>query len=204
MKKIKKVLNRQLNQGSTQGSMGKRRKSSKKGTTMAENVVIVPSSAEKGMTLKNPTYKKQRNNENNEDPEDHQSPLRSIFCLKKIVDMKRVEETEDCFILDFNPFNSIDIAKLSAVNDGDEADLSVVAEKGQVACRDYPHSRHLCLQFPFDTTPHDRHCHLCYCYVCDSAAPCEFWVLHCDASEHVETWKSQRQVRIPKGQPSRF
>ncbi|MBA0768741.1 hypothetical protein Gotri_017521 [Gossypium trilobum] len=142
--------------------MGKRRKSSKKGTAMAKNVVIVPSSAEKGMTLKNPTYKKQRNNENNEDPEDHQSPLRSIFCLKKIVDMKRV------------------------------------------ACRDYPHSRHLCLQFPFDTTPHDRHCHLCYCYVCDSAAPCEFWVLHCDASEHVETWKSQRQVRIPKGQPSRF
>lgn len=99
---------------------------------MAENVVIVPSSAEKGTTLKRPTYKKQRNNENNEDPEDDQSPLRSIFCLKKIVDMKRVEESEDCFILDFNPFNCIDIAKLSAINDGDEADLSVVAEKGQV------------------------------------------------------------------------
>ncbi|KAE8662722.1 caffeic acid 3-O-methyltransferase-like [Hibiscus syriacus] len=72
------------------------------------------------------------------------------------------EETEIALSLILNPFNPIDIAKLSAANDGDE--LSMVAERGQVACRDYPHSRHLCLQFPFDSTPHDKHCDLCYCY----------------------------------------
>ncbi|KAE8712345.1 Nascent polypeptide-associated complex subunit alpha-like protein 2 [Hibiscus syriacus] len=188
--------------------------------------------------------------------------------------MKRVEETDDCFILDFNPFNPVDVAKLSAVNDGDvDEELSVVAERGQetdsfknrekfqiwhlipvhalmiletrircagfivsvilqydlqlhtlqlykkstgtpmkksntdlllkfleqpdlVACRDYPHSRHLCLQFPFDTTPHDKHCDLCYCYICDSAAPCECWTTHFHAAEHVADWRSQRLVKI--------
>ncbi|XWS50258.1 hypothetical protein CRYUN_Cryun12cG0072900 [Craigia yunnanensis] len=47
--------------------------------------------------------------------------------------MKRIEETEDCFILDFNPFDSIDIANLSVTNDGDDVDLSVLAEKGHVS-----------------------------------------------------------------------
>lgn len=28
----------------------------------------------------------------------------------------------------------------------------------QVACRDYPHSRHLCLKFPFNKTSHESHC----------------------------------------------
>ncbi|KAL1206565.1 hypothetical protein V5N11_027133 [Cardamine amara subsp. amara] len=32
---------------------------------------------------------------------EEESPLRGIFCLKKRQDMKRFEETEDCFILDF-------------------------------------------------------------------------------------------------------
>ncbi|XWS61430.1 hypothetical protein CRYUN_Cryun07bG0125000 [Craigia yunnanensis] len=178
--------------------MARRPKPSKR-EAMAEKVVIEisPSSAEKDTRLRNSTSKQK---ENEEEPEDG-SPLRPIFCLKKKVDMKRIEETEDCFILDFNPFDSIDIAKLSVTNDGDDVDLSVVAEKGQVACRDYPHSRHLCLQFPFDTTPHERHCDLCYCYVCDSAAPCKCWKAHCHASEHVDDWKSQRNLRILKLRP---
>ncbi|XP_056162936.1 RPM1 interacting protein 13-like [Syzygium oleosum] len=50
-------------------------------------------------------------------------------------------------------------------------DLVVIAEKGQVVCRDFLHSRHLCQKFPLATTPHERYCELCYCYVCDSAAP---------------------------------
>ncbi|MBA0835285.1 hypothetical protein Goarm_007572, partial [Gossypium armourianum] len=116
--------------------------------------------------------------------------------LKKNMDMM-----EDCFILDFNPFDSMNIAKLSFTiqdahddADDDDDDLTVVAEKGKVACRDYPHSRHLCLRFPFDKTPHEKHCYLCYCYVCDSVAPCEFWTIHSHASEHVEDWKSQREL----------
>lgn len=28
----------------------------------------------------------------------------------------------------------------------------------QIACRDYPHPRHLCAKFPFGSTPHERHC----------------------------------------------
>ncbi|KAE8730720.1 caffeic acid 3-O-methyltransferase-like [Hibiscus syriacus] len=166
---IKKELDKILKQH--KDLTPKRRKSSKRETPTADKVVTVLSSAEKDTPLKKPTHIKK--GENKDDPVD-ESPLRSIFCLKKIVDMKRVEETEDCFIHDFNPFNSVDVAKLSAANDGDvDEELSVVAERGQVACRDNPHSRHLCLQFPFDTPPHDRHSDLCYCYVCDSAALCE-------------------------------
>ncbi|KAE8732216.1 Nascent polypeptide-associated complex subunit alpha-like protein 2 [Hibiscus syriacus] len=72
--------------------------------------------------------------ENKDDLVD-ESHLRSIFCLKKIVVMKRVKETDDCFILDFNPFNPVDVAKLSAANDGDvDEELSVVAERGQETC----------------------------------------------------------------------
>ncbi|XVF53274.1 hypothetical protein PTKIN_Ptkin05aG0086400 [Pterospermum kingtungense] len=158
---------------------------------MEENEVIEisPSSTEKYAWLKKPK----------KEGEENRSPLRPLFCMKKNMDMKLIEETEDCFILDFNPIDSVDIAKLPLTNDTDDVDISVLAEKGQVACRDYPHSRHLCLQFPFDTTPSDRHCDLCYCYVCDSAAPCEKWMTHCHATEHDEYWKSQRYARIEKG-----
>lgn len=64
---------------------------------------------------------------------DDGSPLRPIFCLKKQTDLKRIEEAEDCFILDFEPSDSIDIAKLSVAQGGDDVDLSVIAEKGQVS-----------------------------------------------------------------------
>ncbi|XVE58256.1 hypothetical protein DITRI_Ditri04bG0155800 [Diplodiscus trichospermus] len=178
--------------------MARRRKSIRR-QTMAEKVVI-EISAEKDTRLKDLTCQQ---GENKAEPDDG-TPLRSIFCLKRKMDMRRIEETEDCFILDFNPFDSTDIAKLAVTNDGDDVDLSVVAEKGKVACRDYPHSRHLCLQFPFDATPHERHCDLCYCYVCDSAAPCKCWMAHCHASEHGEGWKSQRKLRILKLRPRKL
>ncbi|KAE8694295.1 Nascent polypeptide-associated complex subunit alpha-like protein 2 [Hibiscus syriacus] len=111
--------------------MAKRRKSSKSETPMAEKVEAVLSSAEKDTSIKKLTHER-KEKKNKYDPVDG-SPLRSIFCLKKIVDMKRVEETEDCFIIDFNLFNPIDIAKFYAANNGDVDDeLSVVAERGQV------------------------------------------------------------------------
>ncbi|MBA0657267.1 hypothetical protein Goklo_009565 [Gossypium klotzschianum] len=170
-----------------------------------KEVIVISSSPEKDRMLSNISCKQE---------DDDGSTL-----LKKNMDMM-----EDCFILDFNPFDSMNIAKLSftiqdAHDDDDDDDLTVVAEKGKVclysfclygyyvvACRDYPHSRHLCLRFPFDKTPHEKHCYLactiktlfyfsfCYCYVCDSVAPCEFWTIHCHASEHVEDWKSQREL----------
>ncbi|PNX97351.1 hypothetical protein L195_g020579 [Trifolium pratense] len=67
---------------------------------------------------------------------------------------------------------------------------------GPVALRDYPHSRHLCIKFPFKTTARESYCDKCYCYVCDSAAPCKYWTTgnHCSA-ESAGYWKDQRKVR---------
>ncbi|KAL4281304.1 hypothetical protein GQ457_03G006240 [Hibiscus cannabinus] len=152
-----------------------------------EVIVISSSSSEEDTRLSNSITCKQEL----EDEEE----LKPHICLKKNTDM------DDCFILDSNPFDSVDIAKLS-ITIGDDDDLSVVAEKGKVACRDYPHSRHLCVRFPFDETPHEKHCVLCYCYVCDSEAPCEFWEAHCHASEHAEHWKSQRNSTILRVRPA--
>ncbi|KAJ7965231.1 28 kDa ribonucleoprotein, chloroplastic [Quillaja saponaria] len=140
--------------------------------------------------------------------ESEESPFRAIICLKNRDDVQRFEETEECFILDFDPFESVDLSKLSMkekitvgdhdTNTDNDSDLSVIAEKGQVACRDYPHSRHLCLKFPFETNPHESYCKLCYCYVCDSAAPCKYWtdpiIAHCHASESVGDWKLKRTL----------
>ncbi|XP_059669758.1 RPM1 interacting protein 13-like [Cornus florida] len=128
------------------------------------------------------------------------TPLRPIFCLKRKTDMKEFEEKEDCFILDFDPDDAIDIPKLAVTRDFDDSDspdLSVVAEKGQIACRDYPHSRHVCVKFPFEKTPHESYCELCYCYVCDLAAPCKCWLGprgHCHAIDN-EGWKLHRRLK---------
>ncbi|TKY74006.1 31 kDa ribonucleoprotein [Spatholobus suberectus] len=130
------------------------------------------------------------------------SPIRAIACLNRIDDMRRFEETEDCFILGFDPSStSVPLScDSSAPHHHAEDDLSVIAEKGQVACRDYPHSRHLCLKFPFKTTPHESYCEMCYCYVCDSAAPCKDWTgWHCNA-ESGGFWKNERNM---KKQPPR-
>lgn len=44
----------------------------------------------------------------------------------------------------------------------------------------------------------------CYCYVCDSAAPCKCWKTHCHASECAEDWKSQRKLMILKLRPRKL
>ncbi|XP_065853464.1 RPM1 interacting protein 13-like [Euphorbia lathyris] len=131
--------------------------------------------------------------------DEESSPLRPIFCLKTKMDTKPFDDAFDCFILDFDPSDPIKrcISNLSLSFDGE---ISVVSEKGQVACRDYPHARHMCVQFPFEKTPHESFCNLCYCYVCDSAAPCKYWndpkSAHCDASDHTDSWKSLRNSRV--------
>ncbi|KAJ8749069.1 hypothetical protein K2173_013676 [Erythroxylum novogranatense] len=103
---------------------------------------------------------------------------------------------DDCVVLDRDP--DIPVATVNdADSDGD--DLLIVGQKGQVACRDYPHSRHLCAKFPFSSTPHEKHCVLCHCYVCDSVAPCTYWgtglssIDHCHATDKQQMWKIQRE-----------
>ncbi|CAK9133434.1 unnamed protein product [Ilex paraguariensis] len=106
------------------------------------------------------------------------------------------DEDDDCVVLDGDPDKPMAIENDSGA---DSDDLLVVSEKGQVACRDYPHPRHLCVKFPFTSTPHDRHCDQCHCYVCDSLAPCIHWgtgvsgVDHCHATDKEELWKVKRK-----------
>ncbi|PSR94898.1 Zinc finger CCCH domain-containing protein [Actinidia chinensis var. chinensis] len=104
---------------------------------------------------------------------------------------------DDCVVLDGDPDKPAESE--NNWGGGDSDDLLIVGEKGQIACRDYPHSRHLCVKFPFNSTPHERHCHQCHCYVCDSLAPCVNWgngtsiVDHCHATDKDEIWNLQRQ-----------
>lgn len=62
------------------------------------------------------------------------SPLRSIFCLKNWASVKEIEEKEEYFILEFDPYDSLDYDfKLSIskhVEDTKASDLYVIAEKG--------------------------------------------------------------------------
>ncbi|KAF7148073.1 hypothetical protein RHSIM_Rhsim03G0216100 [Rhododendron simsii] len=108
---------------------------------------------------------------------------RKVLRVKKEVEVntrENGEREEDCYILDSDPNDSlitIDLSKLSISSDLDATDISVLAEKGQVACRDYPHSRHLCFNNPFEKTPHESYCELCYCFVCDRVAPCKKWCI---------------------------
>ncbi|XP_050363176.1 RPM1 interacting protein 13 [Argentina anserina] len=111
-------------------------------------------------------------------------------CAAKEVD-------DDCVVLDGDPDEANSVEDSGSGSGSD--DLVVVGEKGQVACRDYPHPRHLCAKFPFTSTPHEKYCDLCHCYVCDSLAPCVHWgtgashIGHCHATEKVDMWKVLRR-----------
>ncbi|KAB5569836.1 hypothetical protein DKX38_003629 [Salix brachista] len=123
-----------------------------------------------------------------------------------------LDDDDDCVVLSGDPEKPVaaaaDVCRNEADSSDDGDDVLVVGEKGQVACRDYPHPRHLCVEFPFGSTPHERHCHLCHCYVCDSIAPCVHWGTgfstsdHCHATDKQELWKTQREFcRIGKDAP---
>ncbi|KAJ4784419.1 sarcosine dehydrogenase-2C protein [Rhynchospora pubera] len=106
------------------------------------------------------------------------------------------DDDDDCQVLDSDP------DKLVAAVNSDKAEVSdeieIVGAKGEVACRDFPHPRHLCANFPFNSTSHDKYCQMCHCYVCDSPAPCTFWGnsvdfdSHCHATDKVPIWKKRR------------
>ncbi|KAK1426749.1 hypothetical protein QVD17_15428 [Tagetes erecta] len=115
------------------------------------------------------------------------------------------ELDDDCVVLDGDPNELVEVKSDKLANDDDDDDdddgdeIVVVGEKGQVACRDYPHSRHLCIKFPFSTTPNQSHCNQCYCYVCDSLAPCVHWgngtatTDHCHATDKDDFWILERK-----------
>ncbi|XP_068322677.1 RPM1 interacting protein 13-like [Pyrus communis] len=115
------------------------------------------------------------------------------------------DDDDDCLVLDGNPDKRVSVVE----NSGSGSDeLLVVGETGQVACRDYPHPRHLCAKFPFKTTQHENHCDRCHCYVCDSLAPCVHWSTggsnfnHCHATDKEESWRILRKkFKTPKIAP---
>ncbi|CAL9124842.1 unnamed protein product [Musa textilis] len=109
-------------------------------------------------------------------------------------------DDDDCVVLDSDPDKPVSVVDDKGGEIGDRGDdLLIVAEKGQFACRDYPHPRHLCAHFPFSSSPHEKFCDLCHCYVCDSPAPCTCWGIgdkstdHCHSTDKEERWKYQRQ-----------
>ncbi|KAG2543599.1 uncharacterized protein LOC120692113 [Panicum virgatum] len=115
---------------------------------------------------------------------------------------------DDCVILDGDPDKPVAVAKEEGPRrDAAEDELQIVAEKGELACRDFPHPRHLCAALPFSTSSHASHCSMCHCYVCDSPAPCAFWgkgtahTDHCHATDKDAKWKKLRQSSKNKSQP---
>uniref|UniRef100_R7WD91 28 kDa ribonucleoprotein, chloroplastic n=1 Tax=Aegilops tauschii TaxID=37682 RepID=R7WD91_AEGTA len=122
------------------------------------------------------------------------------------------EDDGDCVVLDGDPYAAVAVADEdgAAGNDGGSDELQIVAEKGQnrvakVACRDFPHSRHLCSTMPFGATSHEKHCTMCYCFVCDAPAPCAYWGKglsaddHCHATDKETKWKTMRLAFKCKG-----
>ncbi|XBI76062.1 hypothetical protein VPH35_069340 [Triticum aestivum] len=128
----------------------------------------------------------------------------------------------DCVVLDSDPDGAVAVADEdgAAGNDGSSDELQIVAEKGQFACRDFPHSRHLCSTMPFGATSHEKHCTChgelqafslpdpCYCFVCDAPAPCAYWGTglladdHCHATDKETKWRAMRLAFKCKGLPA--
>uniref|UniRef100_A0A7N0ZZQ8 Uncharacterized protein n=1 Tax=Kalanchoe fedtschenkoi TaxID=63787 RepID=A0A7N0ZZQ8_KALFE len=108
----------------------------------------------------------------------------------------RDDEEDDCVILDGDPDKMVSVED---TQDNMSDELVVVGEKGQVACRDFPHPRHLCVKYPFSSTLHKFHCEHCHCYVCELVAPCNLWgtgmsiVDHCHATDKQDLWKTERK-----------
>ncbi|KAL5068021.1 hypothetical protein RYX36_018908 [Vicia faba] len=128
--------------------------------------------------------------------ENKPSELKSRSSTLPVKDVDDGDD-DDCLVLEDDPENGVTSLDDEDATGSDE--LVVVGEKGQIACRDYPHARHLCAKLPFSSTPHEKHCGLCHCYVCDTLAPCLKWGTgisssdHCHANDKTELWKIQRK-----------
>ncbi|KAG0549270.1 hypothetical protein BDA96_01G240700 [Sorghum bicolor] len=120
------------------------------------------------------------------------------------------EDDDDCVVLDGDPDKVVTVADAGSAGDGSSDELQIVAEKGPIACRDFPHSRHLCSNLPFSTTTHVKHCTMCHCFVCDAPAPCKYWGNsnsaddHCHATDKDSKWRNMRQTFKKKLLPASF
>ncbi|CAN8230141.1 unnamed protein product [Cochlearia groenlandica] len=107
-------------------------------------------------------------------------------------------DDEDCVVLDYDPYK-ITTEKATSNDSHDSDEVVVLGQKGEIACRDYPHPRHDCAKYPFKSTSHQNYCDMCHCYVCDIRAPCVHWCVsfsstdHCHANDREQIWKNQRE-----------
>ncbi|KAL4369834.1 hypothetical protein HN51_014299 [Arachis hypogaea] len=126
------------------------------------------------------------------------SKSRSSASAPSMKDMQDHNDDDDCVILDGDPERAV-TTSVEEITTAASDELVVVGEKGQVACRDYPHPRHLCANFPFSSTPHEQHCEQCYCYICDCLSPCPNWGTglssadHCHATAGSGMWETLRK-----------
>ncbi|KAG2243719.1 hypothetical protein Bca52824_094447 [Brassica carinata] len=108
------------------------------------------------------------------------------------------DDDEDCVVLDGDPYKTKEKETTLHTCEADD-DILVLGQKGEIACRDFPHPRHACAEYPFNSTPHDKYCDMCHCYVCDIRAPCLHWCIgfhtidHCHANDKDQIWKNQRE-----------
>ncbi|KAJ0265497.1 hypothetical protein HA466_0017730 [Hirschfeldia incana] len=128
-----------------------------------------------------------------------------VFEVKGSVE---ADDDDDCVILDCDPDKTTSAAVEADDDDDDDDEVLVVGQKGEIACRDFPHPRHSCAKYSFNSTSHESYCDMCHCYVCDIPAPCPYWCVaassvdHCHANDKDKTWMTQRQffrtgVNIP-------
>ncbi|CAA7013968.1 unnamed protein product [Microthlaspi erraticum] len=132
----------------------------------------------------------------------YRKPNSSIRTVKDEDD----DDDDDCVILDGDPDKTTNTAaaedddKLAKDDDDDDDDdVLVVGQKGEIACRDFPHPRHSCAKYSFKSISHEKYCDMCHCYVCDIPAPCPYWCIgdstidHCHANDKEKIWKNQRE-----------
>uniref|UniRef100_A0ACD5TM27 Uncharacterized protein n=1 Tax=Avena sativa TaxID=4498 RepID=A0ACD5TM27_AVESA len=116
---------------------------------------------------------------------------------------QKIRIDEDCCILSADTLAAVKAPPVVVPAAAADEDFVVLAERGQVACRDFPHARYACAKFPFASTAHESYCEQCYCYVCDIAAPCKTWkghtnYGHCHASDKDKFWMTMRGVARAK------
>ncbi|KAG2240123.1 hypothetical protein HID58_040909 [Brassica napus] len=120
----------------------------------------------------------------------HRKPVSSNVMVE--------EEDDDCVVLDGDPYKTKEKETTFHTCETDD-DILVLGQKGEIACRDFPHPRHACAKYPFKSTSHDQYCDMCHCYVCDIRAPCPHWCIgipaydHCHANDKDQIWKNQRK-----------
>jgi superfamily II DNA or RNA helicase len=84
-------------------------------------------------------------------------------------------------------------------SDSDD-ELVCMGHTGELALQDFPHARENCVAIQFARGLEQKHCILCYCFVCDGlAADCEQWQMHAKALAKSPYWQRQRTAaRVAK------